>query len=56
MGDDSERLRAELEVELEQLSTRADPDDADEPELEPYAARLRALYDAVLVQEGGASR
>ena len=56
MGEITERLHHELDVQIERLQTSADPVDADEPELEPYAARLHSLRDAVVAQEIGSER
>ena len=56
MSDVTRRLHDELDTEIGQLSTSADPAGADEPELEPYSTRLRSLHDAVVAQERGAGR
>ena len=52
MGEITERLHHELDAEIERLEASADPVDADEPELEPYAARLQSLRAAVAALEG----
>lgn len=56
MGEIIERLHHEIDAEIERLETSADPVDADEPVLEPYAARLHSLRDAVSALEGGIER
>lgn len=52
MGDITKWLHHELDVEIERLETSADPVDTDEPELEPYATRLRSLHDALVQGDG----
>ncbi|WP_169576406.1 hypothetical protein [Nocardioides halotolerans] len=56
MGEITERLHHELDAEIERLKSSADPVGSDEPELGSYAARLRSLHDAVVVQERGETR
>lgn len=43
-------LRAEIDAELEQVATSADPVGADEPEREPFETRLHDLHDAAVQQ------
>jgi hypothetical protein len=55
MDEIAERLHAEIDAEIDRLSSSADRVDADEPELEQYATRLHSLHDAVVVEERGQS-
>ena len=53
MSEKRSELHAELDVELAELASSADPEGDDEPDLELYATRLHSLHDAVVVVEDG---
>jgi len=46
-GTELQRLRAEIDEELERLKSTVPPDDPADPEAEEYRARLHSLQEAV---------
>jgi hypothetical protein len=55
-SDGYSELHAEVDAELAELATSADPAGDDEPDLELYWTRLHSLHDAVVALEEGTTR
>jgi hypothetical protein len=55
-SDRYSELHAEVDAELAELATSADPAGDDEPDLELYGTRLHSLHDAVVALEEGTTR
>lgn len=51
MSEHRSELHAEIDLELAELATSADPEGDDEPDRELFATRLRSLHEAVVEVE-----